>query len=223
MRYLFTISISLFAFLITTAGTGGCGTVKPANYQFNTSEQERSSSISTPNRAGFRNVPVSYHIVQKANGTEGITLKKVFETHCELNKGYVQPQMYFYIYSIDTIKDDALWAMSDGQGGTNTNLANPAFATYNIANTANVYITGALPTLCGFATFPFSAQNGGGLFLNKDCCGVGGTTIPHEMGHFFNLDHTFNQTNPKEYVTRTASWKNCASKGDGFCDTPPEK
>jgi hypothetical protein len=112
--------------------------------------------------------------------------------------------------------------MSDGQGGTNYTLGYGAFSSYNVDNVANVYITGQLPGLCGFATFPNTAPNGGGLFLNKDCCGTGGTTIPHEMGHFFNLDHTFNQTNPPEYVSRTASWKNCASKGDGFCDTPAD-
>ena len=224
MRYLFTLSISVFSFLFSTANSdGGCGTTKPANYQHYTSEAERLGIVMpSASRAGVRYVPVTYHIVNKTNGTGGISLSKVFETHCELNKGYVQPQIYFYIHSIDTINDDALWAMSDGQGGTNYNLGYGAFSTNNVANVANVYITGALPGLCGFATFPNTAPNGGGLFLNKDCCGTGGTTIPHEMGHFFNLDHTFNQTNPPEYVTRTASWKNCATKGDGFCDTPAD-
>ncbi len=224
MRYLFTLSVCVFSFLFTTANqNGGCGTTRPSNYQHNTSEAERLGIIMpSASRVGVRYVPVTYHIVNKTNGTGGISLGKVFETHCELNKGYEQPQIYFYIYSIDTINDDALWGMSDGQGGTNYNLGYGAFSSYNEGNVVNVYITGALPGLCGFATFPNTAPNGGGLFLNKDCCGTGGTTIPHEMGHYFNLDHTFNQTNPPEYVSRTASWKNCASKGDGFCDTPAD-
>lgn len=223
MRYLFT-TVVLFALINTAfAGNGGCGTVKPANHQFYTSDLQR--SIINPqrnDRGAFRYVPVAYHIVTKDNGTGGITVNKVLQTHCMLNIGFEQPEMYFYIYTIDTISDDQLWAMSDGSGGTDYSLGYNAFRNHNIANVVNVYITGQLPQLCGFATFPNTAPSGGGLFLNASCCGTGEQTIPHEMGHYFNLDHTFNQTNPVEYVTRTVGVRNCATKGDGFCDTPAD-
>ncbi len=220
MRYLFTLTISVFSFLLTSAtnNTGGCGAVLPVNHQLNTSDAERMSNAVSAARGSVRYVPVTYHVVTKANGTGGVTLKTIFETHCELNKGFVLTQMYFYIYSIDTIKDDALWAMNDGQGGTNYNLGYGAFSSHNIDDVVNVYITGALPGLCGFATFPSSGINGGGLFLNVECCGTGGQTIPHEMGHYFNLPHTFQQTNPVEYVDGS----NCNTKGDRFCDTPAD-
>ena len=219
MRYLFTLSLAVTSFLFANAeNNGGCGTVTPANMHYNTSDAERSMVFNSSTRAGFRNVAVVYHVVQKTNGTNGITLKNLFDTHCELNKGFEESEMYFWIAAIDTIKDDALWAMNDGQGGTNYNLGYGAFGTYNEPDVVNVYITGELPGLCGFATFPGSAPNGGGLFLNKDCCGIGGTTIPHEMGHYFNLPHTFQQTNPVEYVDGS----NCATKGDRFCDTPAD-
>ena len=222
MRYLFTFSLVVFSFLFSIAeGNGGCGTTKPANYEHYTTEAERSIGFVPAARAGWRSVPVIYHLVAKTNGTGAISLSEVFETHCELNKGYVPTQMYFYIEAIDTIKDDALWAMNDGQGGTSYSLGYGAFSTYNESNVVNVYITGALPGLCGFATFPGSAPNGGGLFINKSCSGTGGTTITHEMGHYFNLDHTFNQTNPREYVRRGAG-ANCNTRGDGFCDTPAD-
>lgn len=222
MRYLFTLLSVLTVITVTAGNQGGCGTVKPDNYQFNTTEQERSMFYVPSPRAAVRNVPVTYHIVTKTNGTGGATLKTVLETHCMLNIGFEDPQMYFYIYSIDTIKDDALWAMNNGAGQTDYALGYGAFQNYNLPNIVNVYITGQLPGLCGFATFPNTATNGGGLFLNVSCCGEGGQTIPHEMGHYFNLDHTFNPTNPREYVSRTASWKNCTTKGDGFCDTPAD-
>ncbi len=219
MRYLLTLSLIVFSFLFASAvNNGGCGTVAPANYQLNTSDAERSSFISTASRGGIRYVPVTYHVVTKTNGTGGASLKTVFDTHCELNTDFAPSQMYFYIYSIVEINDDALWGMSDGQGGTNYNLGYGAYSTYNETNVVNVYITGELPGLCGFATFPGSAPNGGGLFLNEGCCGVGGRTIGHEMGHFFNLDHTFRSTNPVEYVDGS----NCATKGDRFCDTPAD-
>jgi hypothetical protein len=118
MRYLFTFSLIVFSFLFSIAeGNGGCGTTKPANYEHYTTEAERSLGYVPASRAGWRSVPVFYHLVAKTNGTGAITLREVFETHCELNKGYVLSQMYFYIAGIDTIEDDALWGMSDGQGG----------------------------------------------------------------------------------------------------------
>ncbi len=224
MRYLFTVVVVLFSFSnAARASNGGCGTVKPANHQFYTSELQR--SILNPqraDRAAVRYVPVAYHIVAKDNGTGGITVNKVLQTHCMLNIGFEQPEIYFYISSIDTISDDLLWAMSDGSGGTDFSLGYNAFRNYNLSNVVNVYITGQLPQLCGFATFPNTAPAGGGLFLSASCCGTDEQTIPHEMGHYLNLDHTFNQTNPVEYVTRTAGVRNCTTKGDGFCDTPAD-
>ncbi len=224
MRKLITLSLAcLTALSVFAFGDGqGCGAVLPANHHLNTTDAER-SGIYTPDasRGGVRYVPITYHIIAKTNGTQGVSLKTIFDTHCELNIDFTNAQIKFYIYSIDTIKDDALWAMSDGNGGTNYNLGYGAFSTYNVANSVNAYISGGLPGLCGFATFPNSAPNGGGLFLNAACCGVGGKTIGHEMGHFFNLPHTFQQSNPVEYVTRGAS-ANCATKGDRFCDTPAD-
>jgi hypothetical protein len=39
-----------------------------------------------------------------------------------------------------------------------------------------------------------------------------GRTLTHELGHFFNLDHTF---------ASCGSVANCSTTGDGICDTPP--
>lgn len=221
MRYLFTLSLICFTAISAFAfGDGqGCGTTQPANHHLNTTDAERSGLLSPdPSRAAVRYVPVVYHIISKTNGSQGVSLKTVFDTHCELNIDFTHAQMQFYIYGIDTIMNDALWAMSDGTGGTDFNLGYGAFSTYNQSNVVNVYISGGLPGLCGFATFPNTAPNGGGLFLNAACCGVDGKTIGHEMGHFFNLPHTFQQTNPVEYVDGS----NCATKGDRFCDTPAD-
>lgn len=220
MRYLITFSLLIFLqTLVSANGQGWCGAVLPANHHLNTTDAERSGIfVQDVSRGGVRNVPVVYHCISRANGSQGVSLQTIFETHCELNIDYAHAQINFYIYAIDTIKDDALWAMSDGQGGTDFGLGYSAFSTYNEDNVVNVYVSGGLPGLCGFATYPGSAPNGGGMFLNAACCGTGGKTIAHEMGHFFNLPHTFEQTNPREYVDGS----NCFNKGDRFCDTPAD-
>lgn len=220
MRYLATLFLIGFSFSIASAiGGNGCGAILPASHHLNTTDAERSGVfLPDVSRGGVRNVPVVYHCISRTNGTQGVSLQTIFETHCELNIDYTHAQINFYIYAIDTIKDDALWAMSDGMGGTDFGLGYSAFSTYNEDNVVNVYVSGGLPGLCGFATYPGSAPNGGGMFLNAACCGTGGKTIAHEMGHFFNLPHTFEQTNPREYVDGS----NCSNKGDRFCDTPAD-
>ena len=219
MQYLILFLASILSILFSSAApNGGCGTVMPANYQHATSEAERLSGVFAGSRAGIKYVPIVYHIVQKSDGSGGVSLQTVFETNCELNKGFQHAQIYFFIRDIDTIKNNTLWAMDDGSGGTNYQAGYSAFSNYNLNNTCNVYITGQLPGLCGFATYPGSGVNGGGLFLNKDCCGTDGKTIPHEMGHYLNLPHTFENSSGTEYVDGS----NCAWAGDGFCGTPAD-
>ena len=216
MRHLLVL-VSLFSVVfISHAQSGGCGTVTPANHQNVSTEAERYGGVWTASRAAVKNVPVIYHIVQKTNGTQGVSLATVFATHCELNKGYDTAQIYFFIRKIDTIKSDKLWAMDDGQSGTDFSAGYSAFQTYNTTNSVNVYITGMLPGLCGFATFPQTAAKGGGLFLNKGCCGRNQQTIPHEMGHYLNLAHTF------DGGAELVNGSNCQTAGDGFCDTPAD-
>ncbi len=219
MRHLILFLVSIFSVSFSAiAGNGDCGTVMPANYQHATSEAERLSGVFASPRAGIKYVPIAYHIVQKADGSGGASLQTVFETNCELNKSFVHAQIYFFIREIDTIKSNTLWAMDDGSGGTNYQAGYSAFSNYNRSNTCNVYITGQLPGLCGFATYPGSGVNGGGMFLNKGCCGTNAKTIPHEMGHYLNLPHTFDNSSGTEYVDGS----NCAWAGDGFCDTPAD-
>jgi hypothetical protein len=71
------------------------------------------------------------------------------------------------------------------------------------------------------------------VVIGKNCSGPLSSTWTHENGHHFSLPHTFSgwegtdyndninvstQVNNAERVSRV----NCASLGDGFCDTPPD-
>src|SRR4051812_13138561 len=84
MRYLLTQLFLVCTLIASAEGNGGCGTVAPVNLHFNIPASERLSGVAIHNRAGVRYVPVAYHVVQRSNGTGGITLKSLFETHCEL-------------------------------------------------------------------------------------------------------------------------------------------
>lgn len=81
----------------------------------------------------------------------------------------------------------------------------------------NIYfITGFTDPLnhCGFANLNgISQATGSGIFIRKDC--ISPRVIAHEMGHFFSLLHTFEGSG-----SELVNGANCATAGDGLCDTP---
>ncbi len=213
MRYLFFPVLFLTAAIGYGQSASWCGTVLPESFKAEYAAKDRSNYEQLiGQRAAMRYVPVYYHIVAKSDGTGGAGLKRIFESHCELNQAYNQFDIAFYIAGIDTVMNTALWNYQ------NQSLGYQAFNQNNEPNVCNIYVNGNLPGLCGFATFPNSAPNGGGIFLNSACMGSGTTTLPHEMGHYLGLLHTFDTSYGIEYVDGS----NCSTKGDRFCDTPAD-
>lgn len=79
--------------------------------------------------------------------------------------------------------------------------------------------------ILGYSPLGGSPANGQTVVINRFCFGSGngcsttyvpeepynlGRTLTHELGHFFNLDHTF----------EGCDGANCATSGDRVCDTP---
>lgn len=187
-----------------------CGTEMPADFRqkYYTKNMDYLYE-QTPGTRAMRWIPVVYHILTKDDGSGGISLKMIFDSHCELNEAYNPFDMGFFIASIDSIKSTSLYNNTYPSSWT-------TFPAYNVAAKCNVYVSPNLD-VCGFATYP-GMSSGGGIFLNKSCYGAGTSTLQHEMGHFMGLPHTFEDTNPVEYVNGS----NCATKGDRFCDTPAD-
>ncbi len=213
-RILTGLLILTVAFAMAQNSATWCGSVLPESYKQEYAARDRSNYAQLyAQRGGIQWVGVFYHVITKDDGTGGVGLRKVFESHCELNEAYNQFNIGFYISGIDTIKNTTLWNFQ------NQSLGWQAFSQFNETNVCNVYLNGNLPGLCGFATFPNSAPNGGGVFMNAaDCLGTATTTLPHEVGHYFGLMHTFDTSYGVEYVDGS----NCNNAGDLFCDTPAD-
>lgn len=78
--------------------------------------------------------------------------------------------------------------------------------------------------ILGYSPLGGSPSAGETVVINRDCFGSGsgctgyvpagpydlGRTLTHELGHYFNLDHTF----------AGCDGTNCATSGDRVCDTP---
>ena len=95
---------------------------------------------------------------------------------------------------------------------------------HHVANRINMFFitdfeTQMPPYVCGSTNLGgITELEEGGLVIRKgDCMESGSKTVPHELGHFFGLLHTF-EGNREEFVNGS----NCATTADMICDTPSD-
>lgn len=87
----------------------------------------------------------------------------------------------------------------------------------------NVWVVNKIngsPYYGGFTYFPeFNSALTDGMVIIGAAVTATNTTVVHEMGHFFNLYHTFHDEASGE--TACPSLTDCANTGDFICDTEP--
>lgn len=91
---------------------------------------------------------------------------------------------------------------------------------YNVQRRINLYyvsLTDDPLALCGQSTQEgIAKKDSGAIVILKQCAGMR-RAIPHEMGHFFGLLHTFEGEG-----VELVDGSNCATEGDLICDTPAD-
>ena len=105
-------------------------------------------------------------------------------------------------------------------------------AANNVNNAHNIYFSNSLGGAGGFSFgMTQSKVNNRTFVLNSQT--DDNKTLAHELGHYFNLAHTFNNSSSsdfsvRELVTRNTSEiaprlsANCSTTGDYVCDTPSD-
>lgn len=110
-------------------------------------------------------------------------------------------------------------------------------ASNDVQNAINIYFVKQitlqdLTILSGYAALPSLSSSGNRIFYSyydrtaDDFNNLKNKTFLHEIGHYFGLLHTFQDSNnpdisKRELVTREAG-SNCVSTGDQLCDTPAD-
>ncbi|MBL7820418.1 MAG: T9SS type A sorting domain-containing protein [Saprospiraceae bacterium] len=192
-------------------------------------------------------VPVTYWMVAKADGSGRITIKNVIENLCAINRIYESLNIVFYLKAANSVNNSFIYDdPSSTLGKAYINqfmLSNKNAINIFVGNVANASETGVLA---------FYTGDGDYIVSGKLYVGPNGTTLAHEIGHFFSLPHTFigweettyltvsnNCTVPPpvsifyrgnevktEYVDRAKQGSNgklhCNQSADGFCDTPAD-
>ncbi|MFN4144553.1 MAG: GEVED domain-containing protein [Runella sp.] len=184
-------------------------------------EQFQNANIST------QYLPIKAHILRKSDGTGGLTELQANQALAQLNAYFLNVgngiQFYFCggfnfinnttFYDFDHTEENALCAAND------------------VNNAINVYFPNTILsnnfTVSGYAYFPSTLAQSNRVFVQASTA-TDLRTLAHEMGHYFNLLHTFeNSTNAnlsmRELVTRDVNQgANCSTRGDLLCDTPAD-
>jgi len=177
-------------------------------------------------------LPLSIHLLSRDDGGGTMDLAVLLQTLCELNDKFRPSGLQFYLKgNVNYIFSTYYYNLPDYPSSFALNDQ------YNVARSINVYFVNlGVMGLCGFANYPNTGMPNdplrqGAVYLGISCAGIGNTILAHELGHFLNLPHPFEETsaqpsaiwaervtrNPQEPPPRYSA--NCAMAGDRFCDT----
>ena len=199
-----------------------CGAIlTDAEYE-KLSERATGAKLSGSDVAAFDvkiSIPTQIHIVRRNDGTGGISIEEVNAAFEIVNKRFADANMQFdQCASVNYIDNGTYYSYLSAS----TEEEEEMEKTYSIDNVINIYF---LPNphsggsaVCGYAYYP---ENQKQLVVMNNSCVYGGSTLAHELGHYFNLIHTHGRYN--NYLTgELVDGSNCHSEGDFVCDTPAD-
>lgn len=179
--------------------------------------------------AGINYVPIRPHIFRSSNGTTNYTLTRLNRVMAATNSYYLQNGIGIQFYFAGTTPD-----YIDNDDWYNNGYSGQSVDAYDAPNAMNQYYVNffTTPGLGGYAYYPDNGIYSTRSFILgvNDETDLGNRLVPHELGHNFNLIHTFGQNGGSgtlgsgvttELVTRGAG-ANCTTDGDLVCDTPAD-
>ena len=148
---------------------------------------------------------VVVHIVRNQDGTAGISEAAIQSVLSQVNTLFNPIAASFTVCEFTYI-DNFQYNMGLGRDAELDPL-------YRLTHRINIYFTGE-PGACGNSSFG-GIDEYGNIIIQKNCADV--ITIGRELGHFFGLHYTFENTIPE-----LANGSNCSTGGDAICDTPAD-
>ena len=191
-------------------------TLKPLLKKYETEFMTMKSSQSKSSAHTIYSIPIKAHIIRTSGGTDGLNDGELKAAIATLNSIFSESSLEFILYGeINYIDNDNFYHFK-------SNEEKALVETNNLSGLVNIYFTDYIEntsdeSICGFAR---NEENYDVIIMNNSCA-TNGTSLAHELGHFFSLIHThgiYNDQLTKEFV----NGKNCNEEGDQICDTPAD-
>ena len=167
---------------------------------------------------GILYVQLAWHVVRRADGTGALSEERITQAIADANWAF-EPAGIQFCRAGETDFID-----SDFYFNQITTLAaiNQLRRVNVVPNTINIYAVEAVSyeggPIGGISSFTSSTVQG--IVMRNSHIGVADnrSTVPHEIGHYFNLYHTHETS----FGNECAHGGNCATAGDLLCDTPAD-
>lgn len=215
-----TVLCSLLISYTSFGQTTGCGTTptpEEIEYLNQTEDLRQAFSYDIEEREPIQ-IPIVNHIIRRSNGTDGLSIQELATAIQGLNDFYAQANIQFYeCQSVEFIDNDNWFNF-------NYNDDASVYTVYNVDGALNFYyfnsiLLPGLGGLCGYASFP--SNNPKDRIMMAKGCTTSGTTLIHEVGHYFSLFHTHGTSNCGT-TDELVNGSNCSTAGDRICDTPAD-
>lgn len=212
---LLTLMILLYCTGVKPQEIVECATTIPPEV---TVQQAQSGNLNLYKRTTFTEpLRLAVHIVRYSDGSGGISQSDLEQKIIDLNLFMAQAQFKFYVYRIDYINSDNYANIN------NINKADQLRLINVIENCINIYFV-PLAYFNGISSFSSRIQDPilwseQGIIIRND---APPTTLPHEMGHYFDLFHTPEVYFGFENIARTGGCANWVNTGDLLEDTPAD-
>lgn len=223
--------VSLFhVFLSHAQVEPQCGTVVSPENQFyfeqllpqiQQFEDQFSELALQRSSTALSSVPIKAHIIRTDSGTGGLSESDLNDALAVVNGFYANAFLEFFLCDgINYIDDSNLYDFETDEEADMTNI-------HNVNNVINIYFANTVTSsssgsgLCGYAYFPGGPE----VILMANSCTTNGSTLSHEIGHFFALSHTHGNLNgatDSALTDELADGSNCSAAGDFICDTPAD-
>lgn len=184
--------------------------IKQYEQEFYNLQAQRNSSTA------ITSVPVKAHVLRTDAGTGGLTESQINNAFAIMNAYYANANLEFFLCEgINFINNSTFYNFTTSEEAA-------LRAAYNVDNVINIYFANEVTNssgsgLCGYAYFPGGPE----VIMMNNNCALNGSTLSHEMGHFFGLSHTHGNSNTT-LTNELVDGSNCDSAGDSICDTPAD-
>ena len=175
-----------------------------------------------------RTVPIVAHIIRRSDWSGGISQSTIEKAINTANRLYEDFNIKFELCEARYINSNAIFKTnfspySDEEDTDNASYNVLDVSNRNVARKLNIYFVPSSST--SWAWRPNDDESKQHIVMNNSQA-TNGSTLSHEIGHWFDLLHTHGRSNNSSTTgvetDELVNGSNCSSAGDCICDTPAD-